>query len=187
HSLVPGRAGARGAGDRCFVRGGYLWLDELDAALALLAAAEALATDAHAWGTIATTWRHPFGDAAAHARCLAAAASVEDVAADAPAARGDATVDELLRRGTRCAGWHRDANALFDHLRGVVSDDRLRKIAANDYGWQADENLVELRATCATGRIRRPLWQTLEVLQLERWGEPDSPLLDHASRALACT
>src|SRR5437763_711732 len=82
-----------------------------------------------------------------------------------------ARMDAIVRRGARSVGWLRDAAGLFDHLRAGVDDARLRRVAENDYGWQADENLAELRAMCATGLVPRPVWQTLEVLQLERWGQ----------------
>jgi hypothetical protein len=94
----------------------------------------------------------------------------------------------MLRPGSRSIGWDRDPTVLFDHLRAIVPDERLTRVAASDYGWRADENLAELRAMCATGRLPRPLLRSLDVLQLERFGGADEGLeLDHASRALACT
>jgi len=68
-----------------------------------------------------------------------------------------------------------------------VSPAMLEEIARNDRGEEAAEHLSALRAQL---RARAPLgllpWYPREVLELERWNEPDG-LAGHWKRLLACT
>ena len=89
-------------------------------------------------------------------------------------------------------------NVLLDRARRHMDDAMLLWIARADYGYMADEMLIELRLIRDKGIVPAPMdWQLKEVLALTRWcnpEEPDRPPFDpgptgrrgHQTRLFAC-
>ena len=96
------------------------------------------------------------------------------------------TPDELMPWSARSLGWSHEPARLFDRLRLAVTPGALSSIAACDYGYGVEQNLIALLEIVDTGRVRHPLpWFPLEVLQLERWNEGFG--IDRVAHAFACT
>jgi hypothetical protein len=87
---------------------------------------------------------------------------------------------------------------LLDRARRNVDDAMLRDIAQADYGYMAEEMLVELRPIRDNGILPSPMhWQLVEVLRLIQWSDPENPnrppfepgprgLSGHQTRLFAC-
>jgi hypothetical protein len=87
-------------------------------------------------------------------------------------------------------------SALLDWLRPGISRLMLEEIAANDYGEEIAEHLTAIEKQLSEAPLRGFLpWCPREVLELERFAEPDIPSRDdsatkrrrHWKRILACT
>src|SRR5580700_338580 len=85
--------------------------------------------------------------------------------------------------------------ALLDWVRTKVTLPLLEEISANDYGEETADHLAGIQAQLAPNPTLGLLpWCPREVLQLERWNEPDSGSPDrppsdergHLKRLLAC-
>ena len=88
-----------------------------------------------------------------------------------------------------------DADALLRRLSRDIDDAMLVEMAAADYGWAADLNLLHLRHVRDEGVLPVPLeLEPREVLELIRWSEPDQfgwrpggvGTRGHRMRAFAC-
>jgi hypothetical protein len=91
---------------------------------------------------------------------------------------------------------HLSETALLEWVRTQVGEFELREIAANDYGEEIPEHLAGIKAQLSeTPDLGVLPWCPREVLELERWNEPDrsydeSPpkgRMGHLKRLLACT
>lgn len=89
------------------------------------------------------------------------------------------------------AAFRPDPAPLLRRIAAHIDDAMLAEIAAADYGFQADENLVRLRALRKSGEM--PDFNAQEVLALTRWAEPDwdnwsgpKGRRGHWMRAFAC-
>ncbi len=87
-------------------------------------------------------------------------------------------------------------SALLDWLRYVISRKMLEEIAANDYGRQISDHVSALERQLSDTPIEGLLdWCPREVLELERWNEPEMTTqpatsateYQHRKRLLACT
>jgi hypothetical protein len=85
---------------------------------------------------------------------------------------------------------------LVEWLQTKVSLLMLEEISANDYGQESAEHLAGIQAQLAADPPLGMLpWCPREVLELERWNDPDYPSMDkppsgargHIKRLLACT
>ncbi len=67
-----------------------------------------------------------------------------------------------------------DPDALLHEISRHISDDILHYIAKADYGYDAQENFLQLRNIRDGGVIATPLpWAPGEVLSLIRWSQPE--------------
>ncbi len=87
-------------------------------------------------------------------------------------------------------------SGLLDWLRSVISRKMLEEIAANDYGEEIADHLAAIEQQLSDKPVKGLLtWCPLEVLELERWNEPQinpkeqppDALHDQRKRLLACT
>lgn len=90
---------------------------------------------------------------------------------------------------------HPSETALLEWVRSQVSEFELREIAANDYGEEVPEHLAGIKVQLSEAPELGLLpWCPREVLELERWQEPDRSYDDsppkgrmgHLKRLLAC-
>jgi hypothetical protein len=79
-------------------------------------------------------------------------------------------IEEILNR------FEPESEGLLREISKHISDDMLEEIAAADYGERADEHLVALRQVRDSGTFPEAMyWCPMEVLELTRWSEPDTP------------
>src|SRR4029077_11198042 len=90
------------------------------------------------------------------------------------------------------------ADLLLERARQQTDDAMLEEIARADYGFEADELIVELRAIRDEGIVPDQMrWQLVEVLELTRFSNPERPNLPpfepgptgprgHQTRLFAC-
>jgi hypothetical protein len=201
---------ARAVLEHAAVAKAYDELADLEGVSASLAAGERAIASADDAAVMAFAYADHDGGAAAVDRCLArgrALAASDDDAAYLDAAWANIDLDlaelgleepsheedrlrppsELLRRRVRSLAWPHQPHRLLDRLRSEVGAERLQQIAENDYGHEAEAYFRVLESITRTGLVPHPLWDPLEVLQLERWHDDRHGPTDHLARAFACT
>ena len=86
--------------------------------------------------------------------------------------------------------------ALLEWIQAKVSRPMLEEISLNDYGEESADHLAGIQAQLTAHPPLGMLpWCPREVLELERWNDPDHPYMDkppsgargHIKRLLACT
>ncbi len=99
---------------------------------------------------------------------------------------------------TLIAAFPPSAELLLERARHRTDDAMLREFAEADYGWRADEVMVELRPIRDKGGVPAPMpWKLSEVLTLTQFSNPEAPNLPpfkpgptgrrgHQTRLFAC-